>query len=89
MLAKPLFMPRSTPFKTPLVAPQDKTARLEAPSRAARRRDVFIWAAVILFLNQFFVMLKGMPTVSLETLMSGIGNVTHIWTINLRGNVPF
>jgi hypothetical protein len=51
-----------------------QATRLEAGSRALPRRDVFIWAAVILFLNELFVMVKGMPTVSLEGLMTGVGD---------------
>jgi hypothetical protein len=69
-------MARSAPFETPLAAAgRHKTARLEGGSRALPRRDVFIWAAVILFLNQFFGMIKVMPQVSLETLMTSVGNV--------------
>ncbi len=52
-----------------------RQARLQTVSRPLPQRDVFIWAAVILLLNQFFGMVKGMPTVSLETLMTSIGNV--------------
>ena len=37
-------------------------------SRAASRRDVFIWASGILFLNQLFGVIKATPVVSLETL---------------------
>jgi exosortase/archaeosortase family protein len=36
--------------------------------RAASRREVFLWAAAILFLNQLFVLVKEFPAVSLETL---------------------
>jgi exosortase/archaeosortase family protein len=38
--------------------------------RALPRRDVFIWAAVILFGNHLFGVVKEMPAVSLEALVS-------------------
>jgi exosortase/archaeosortase family protein len=44
-------------------------------SRVLPRRDVFIWAAVILFLNQLFGLVRGTPWISVETLMTSLGAV--------------
>jgi hypothetical protein len=50
-----------------------KVSRLERQSsRVLSRRDIFIWAAAILFLNQLFGVIKEMPAVSLETLVSDL-----------------
>jgi hypothetical protein len=51
---------------------EDKTlsSRERQRERALPRRDVFIWAAAILFLNQLFGVVKEMPAVSLEALVS-------------------
>ena len=46
------------------------TVGQRAGSGALPRRAVFIWAAVILFLNQLFGMIKATPGVSLETLLN-------------------
>jgi len=40
--------------------------------RTLPRRDIFIWAAVILFLNQLFDAIKEMPTASLEALVTEV-----------------
>ena len=50
--------------------------RERQPERALPRRDIFIWAAVILFLNQLFGAIKEMPAASLEALvidLCGVG----------------
>jgi len=39
---------------------------------ALPRRDIFIWAAVILFCNQLFGVVKEMPAVSLEALVTDL-----------------
>jgi exosortase/archaeosortase family protein len=44
--------------------------RLIAP--VAARRDIFIWAATILFVNQLFAVVKEMPSASLEALASNL-----------------
>ena len=44
-------------------------------ARAAARRDVFIWAAVILFLNYLFGTLKEMPAASLAELLTNFGAI--------------
>jgi exosortase/archaeosortase family protein len=59
MLAKPIPMLTSA-----------QGTRLEARGRALSRRDVFIWAAVILFLNQLLGVIKATPAVSLETFVN-------------------
>lgn len=43
--------------------------------RAAARRDIFIWAAVILFLNYLFGTLKEMRAQSLEEVLGGFGAI--------------
>jgi hypothetical protein len=40
--------------------------------RALPRRNIFIWGAVILFLNQLFGVIKEMPAASLATLVSDL-----------------
>jgi exosortase/archaeosortase family protein len=40
--------------------------------RALPRREIFIWAVAILFLNRLFVVVKEMPAASLETLVSDL-----------------
>ena len=44
--------------------------REEQRDRVLSRRDVFIWAAAILFLNQLFGVIKEMPAASLDALVS-------------------
>jgi hypothetical protein len=41
-------------------------------SRVLSRRDIFIWAAAILFFNQIFGVIKEMPAASLEVLVSDL-----------------
>jgi hypothetical protein len=49
----------------------DRIRRLEKQrGRALSRRDIFIWAAAILFLNQLFAEVKEMHVASLETLVT-------------------
>lgn len=43
--------------------------------RVLARRDVFIWAAVILFVNQLYDVAKGWPSVSLELLLANLGAI--------------
>jgi exosortase/archaeosortase family protein len=43
--------------------------------RIAARRDIFIWAAVILFLNYLFSVVKGVPSTSLEALLADFGAI--------------
>jgi exosortase/archaeosortase family protein len=51
----------------------DKTAsRARQIARAVSRREVFIWAAAILFLNQMYSVAKEMPAVSLEAAVSDL-----------------
>ena len=44
-------------------------------ARAAARRDIFIWAAVILFLNYLFGTLKEMPAASPAELLTNFGAI--------------
>ena len=39
------------------------------------RRSIFIWVSAIIFLNQLFGVVKGMPSASLEELLSDVGAV--------------
>ena len=41
-------------------------------SRVLSRRDIFIWAAAILFFNQIFGVIKEMPAASLEVLVTDL-----------------
>jgi exosortase/archaeosortase family protein len=43
--------------------------------RVLPRRDIFIWVAAILLLNQLFGIVKATPAISFETLMTGISSV--------------
>jgi colanic acid biosynthesis glycosyl transferase WcaI len=56
--------------------------------RALPRRDIFIWAGAILFLNQLFGVVKEMPAASLETLVSdllAVGIFQYLaWYVVLR-----
>ena len=49
--------------------------RARQPGRALARRGIFIWAAVILFLNYLFGVVKELPTASLETLVSDLAAI--------------
>ena len=51
------------------------SGRARQRARALSRRDIFIWAAVILFLNQLFGVAKEMPSVSLEALVTNLLSV--------------
>jgi hypothetical protein len=46
--------------------------REEQCGRVLSRRDIFMWAAAILFFNQLFGVIKGMPAASLEALVSDL-----------------
>jgi hypothetical protein len=48
------------------------TATERIGGHALPRRDVFIWAAAILFVNQLYSVVKDMPAASLETLVSDL-----------------
>jgi len=48
------------------------SGRAKQRGRALSRRDIFIWAAAILFLNQLFGVVKEMPAASLEVLVSDL-----------------
>jgi exosortase/archaeosortase family protein len=50
-------------------------ARIRLRSRILRRRDVFIWAAAILFLNHLYSVIKGFPSVSLEAWLADLGAI--------------
>lgn len=43
--------------------------------RVATRRDVFVWAAVILFLNYLFGIVKQIPAELIEELLTGVGAI--------------
>jgi hypothetical protein len=52
-------------------APTDRiSSRERQRGRAVPRRDIFIWAAVILFCNQLFGVVKEMPAASPEALVT-------------------
>ncbi len=61
------------------MSPTDTVAQITAREgqigRAAARRDIFIWAAVIVFLNFLVGTLKEMPAESLEGLLSDLGAI--------------
>ena len=48
------------------------SGRARQRGRALSRRDIFIWAAVILFLNQLFGVAKEMPAASLVALVTDL-----------------
>lgn len=52
-----------------------RTSRERQIGRAASRRDIFIWAAVILFLNYLYGTIKEMPAESLEELLTDLGSI--------------
>jgi exosortase/archaeosortase family protein len=51
------------------------TGRERQVGRAVARRDIFIWAAAVLFLNYLFGVVKEIPSTSLEGLVSELGAV--------------
>ena len=51
------------------------TSREGRIGRAAARRDIFLWAAAILFLNYLFGTIKEMPAESLEDLLGNFGAI--------------
>jgi exosortase/archaeosortase family protein len=48
------------------------SGREEQRGRVLSRRDIFIWAAAILFINQLYGVIKEMPAASLEVLVSDL-----------------
>ena len=48
------------------------SGRARQRGRDLARRDMFIWAAAILFLNQLYTVVKEMPSASLEASVSDL-----------------